>query len=162
VSVSRRKDSLVQVNGERGFFYCFGCGVGGDVIKFIELLTKWRFRKPFRQLASRLAAGPRAGRFERRRRGATGSRSAPESARSRRRVVPGTTVDTAGRRRAAAVERSRSHGRHDCTRRGRICTVFTRGTEEPTGEGRVRDAVAPSKWAACRAREARSIAFETG
>jgi DNA primase len=41
------------VNGDKGFFHCFGCGVGGDVIKFIELHDKVTFPEAVRQLASR-------------------------------------------------------------------------------------------------------------
>ena len=28
------------MNREKGFFHCFGCGVGGDVFKFLELHEK--------------------------------------------------------------------------------------------------------------------------
>jgi DNA primase len=38
---------------ERGFFHCFGCGVGGDVFKFIELQEKVNFQEAVRQLAGR-------------------------------------------------------------------------------------------------------------
>ncbi len=47
------KTPSFQVHGERGFFYCFGCGVGGDVIKFIELFDKVPFPDAVRQLAGR-------------------------------------------------------------------------------------------------------------
>lgn len=47
------KTPSFQVNGERGFFYCFGCGVGGDVIKFIELADRVTFPEAVRQLAGR-------------------------------------------------------------------------------------------------------------
>jgi DNA primase len=47
------KTPSFQVNGERGFFYCFGCGVGGDVIKFVELFDKVTFPEAVRQLAAR-------------------------------------------------------------------------------------------------------------
>jgi DNA primase len=33
------KTPSFQVNREKGFFHCFGCGAGGDVIKFI--LRSW-------------------------------------------------------------------------------------------------------------------------
>ncbi|MGH9371562.1 MAG: DNA primase, partial [Vicinamibacterales bacterium] len=36
-----------------GFFKCYGCGVGGDVIKFIELYDKVAFPEAVRQLAAR-------------------------------------------------------------------------------------------------------------
>jgi DNA primase len=47
------KTPSFQVHGERGFFHCFGCGVGGDVIKFIELFDKVAFPEAVRQLAGR-------------------------------------------------------------------------------------------------------------
>ena len=31
------KTPSFHVNREKGFFHCFGCGVGGDVIKFVEM-----------------------------------------------------------------------------------------------------------------------------
>lgn len=47
------KTPSFQVNGEKGLFYCFGCGVGGDVIKFVELFDKAAFPDAVRQLAAR-------------------------------------------------------------------------------------------------------------
>jgi DNA primase len=38
---------------DKGFFKCYGCGVGGDVIKFIELFDKITFPEAVRQLAAR-------------------------------------------------------------------------------------------------------------
>ena len=34
------KTPSFHVNRDKGFFHCFGCGVGGDVIKFLELHDK--------------------------------------------------------------------------------------------------------------------------
>ena len=42
------------MNGDKGFFHCFGCGVGGDVIKFVELYDKVTFPEAVRQLAGRV------------------------------------------------------------------------------------------------------------
>jgi DNA primase len=47
------KTPSFQVNGEKGFFHCFGCGVGGDAIKFVELFDKVTFPEAVRQLAGR-------------------------------------------------------------------------------------------------------------
>ena len=47
------KTPSFHVNGDKGFFHCFGCGVGGDVIKFIELFEKVTFPEAVRQLAAR-------------------------------------------------------------------------------------------------------------
>ena len=38
---------------DKGFFKCYGCGVGGDVIKFVELVDKVSFPEAVRQLAAR-------------------------------------------------------------------------------------------------------------
>ena len=48
------KTPSFHVNGEKGFFHCFGCGVGGDVIKFVELYDKVSFPEAVRQLAGRV------------------------------------------------------------------------------------------------------------
>ncbi len=47
------KTPSFHVNGEKGFFHCFGCGLGGDVIKFVELYDKVAFPEAVRQLAAR-------------------------------------------------------------------------------------------------------------
>src|SRR5687767_11756286 len=47
------KTPSFHVNGDKGFFHCFGCGVGGDVIKFVELYDKVAFPEAVRQLAAR-------------------------------------------------------------------------------------------------------------
>src|SRR6187551_3330483 len=47
------KTPSFHVNGEKGFFHCFGCSVGGDVIKFVELYDKIGFQDAVRQLAAR-------------------------------------------------------------------------------------------------------------
>jgi DNA primase len=47
------KTPSFQVNGDKGFFHCFGCGPGGDVIKFVELFDKITFPEAVRQLAAR-------------------------------------------------------------------------------------------------------------
>jgi DNA primase len=47
------KTPSFNVHRDRGFFHCFGCGVGGDVFKFIELQEKVGFTDAARQLAQR-------------------------------------------------------------------------------------------------------------
>lgn len=42
-----------NVNPDKGFFKCFGCGAGGDAIKFIELHQKMPFPEAVRYLAQR-------------------------------------------------------------------------------------------------------------
>jgi DNA primase len=47
------KTPSFNVHGDKGYFKCFGCGVGGDVIKFIELYDKVAFPEAVRMLAAR-------------------------------------------------------------------------------------------------------------
>src|SRR5689334_22298863 len=47
------KTPSFQVNRDKGFFHCFGCGVGGDVLKFVELHEKIGFTDAVKQLAQR-------------------------------------------------------------------------------------------------------------
>jgi DNA primase len=47
------KTPSFHVNREKGFFHCFGCGVGGDVFKFLELHDKIGFHDAVKQLAQR-------------------------------------------------------------------------------------------------------------
>jgi len=48
------KTPSFHVSRDKGFFHCFGCGVGGDVIKFVELADKLPFPEAVRQLAARV------------------------------------------------------------------------------------------------------------
>ena len=47
------KTPSFHVNPERGFFHCFGCGLGGDVFKFLELHEKVGFQDAVRMLAQK-------------------------------------------------------------------------------------------------------------
>ena len=47
------KTPSFHVHGDKGFFHCFGCNVGGDVLKFVELQEKLGFQDAVRQLAQR-------------------------------------------------------------------------------------------------------------
>src|SRR5262245_44473776 len=47
------KTPSFQVNRDKGFFHCFGCGVGGDVLKFLELHEKIGFADSVKLLAQR-------------------------------------------------------------------------------------------------------------
>ncbi len=47
------KTPSFTVNKDKGFFHCFGCGVGGDVFKFMELQEKVGFQESVRLLAQR-------------------------------------------------------------------------------------------------------------
>src|SRR5690349_20534268 len=45
------KTPSFHVNLDKGFFHCFGCGAGGDVIKFLELHEKVGFTDAVKLLA---------------------------------------------------------------------------------------------------------------
>jgi DNA primase len=47
------KTPSFNVNRDKGFFHCFGCGVGGDVFKFLELQEKIGFHDAVKLLAQR-------------------------------------------------------------------------------------------------------------
>jgi len=47
------KTPSFNVNPDKGFFKCFGCGVGGDALKFVELHHKLSFPEAVRYLAQR-------------------------------------------------------------------------------------------------------------
>ena len=45
------KTPSFHVHRDRGFFHCFGCGAGGDALKFLELHEKMGFQDAVRHLA---------------------------------------------------------------------------------------------------------------
>src|SRR5882762_702446 len=45
------KTPSFHVHPDKAFFHCFGCGVGGDVFKFLELHEKVGFQDAVRMLA---------------------------------------------------------------------------------------------------------------
>lgn len=47
------KTPSFTVNEERGFFHCFGCGVGGDVFSFLMRVERLEFPEAVEQLARR-------------------------------------------------------------------------------------------------------------
>src|SRR5262245_25913852 len=47
------KTPSFHVNRDKGFFHCFGCGVAGDVFKFLELHDRLGFQDAVKQLANR-------------------------------------------------------------------------------------------------------------
>ena len=49
----QEKTPSFNVNGDKGFFKCFGCDAGGDVVKFVELHQKIAFPEAVRYLAHR-------------------------------------------------------------------------------------------------------------
>ncbi len=49
----QEKTPSFHVNREKGFFHCFGCATGGDVLKFVELHEKLSFPEAVQSLAQR-------------------------------------------------------------------------------------------------------------
>ena len=49
----QEKTPSFTVSRDKGFFKCFGCGAGGDVVKFVELQQKVGFQEAVRYLAQR-------------------------------------------------------------------------------------------------------------
>lgn len=47
------KTPSFSVNAERGFFKCFGCGVGGDAITFLMKIHNWDYMQTINYLAER-------------------------------------------------------------------------------------------------------------
>ena len=71
------KSPSFTVNRDKGFFHCFGCQVGGDVFKFVELQEKLGFQDTVKHVAQKfgipmpeLEPGDGAGRQRGRARGA--------------------------------------------------------------------------------------------
>ena len=49
----QEKTPSFHVNPDKGFFHCFGCSTGGDVLKFVELHEKLSFPEAVQSLAQR-------------------------------------------------------------------------------------------------------------
>ncbi len=114
------KTPSFHVNGDKGFFHCFGCGVGGDVIKFVELYDKVSFPEAVRQLAARAGMhGARGGRCKAGCRVAARARGAAQGPRGRGGVVPGAAGGAGGRRGPAAAP-----GPRHVRRRPSSCLVW--------------------------------------
>ncbi len=50
----QEKTPSFNVNRDKGFFKCFGCGAGGDVVKFVEMTQKIAFPEAVRMLANKI------------------------------------------------------------------------------------------------------------
>ena len=50
----REKSPSFQVDRGKGLFYCFGCGTGGDVFKFLMLTERFTFPEAVEHIASRV------------------------------------------------------------------------------------------------------------
>lgn len=69
----QEKTPSFTVSADKGLYYCFGCGEGGDVVRFLEKMENLSFSEAIEQLGERFGvavayeegAGPDAGRKER-------------------------------------------------------------------------------------------------
>lgn len=50
----REKSPSFHVDRDKGLFYCFGCGVGGDVFKFLMLAERYTFPEAIEHVAGRV------------------------------------------------------------------------------------------------------------
>ena len=49
------KTGSFNVNPHNGFYHCYGCGVGGDVIKFVTEIEHLTFTEAVERLAAKLS-----------------------------------------------------------------------------------------------------------
>ena len=83
------KTPSFTVDKDKGFFHCFGCGVGGDVFKFVELQDKVNFGEAVRTLAGRFGIPiPEMEASGEQRETAARARSARQDPRGRARLFP--------------------------------------------------------------------------
>jgi len=69
----QEKTPSFTVSADKGLYYCFGCGEGGDVVRFVEKMENLTFSEAIEQLGERFGvqvqyeegSGPDAGRKER-------------------------------------------------------------------------------------------------
>ena len=69
----QEKTPSFSVNADKGLYYCFGCGEGGDVVRFMERMENLSFTEVIEQLSDRYgialeyedAGGPDTGRRDR-------------------------------------------------------------------------------------------------
>lgn len=52
----QEKTPSFTVSAEKGLYYCFGCGEGGDVVRFVERMENLSFAEAIEQLAERFGA----------------------------------------------------------------------------------------------------------
>ena len=50
----REKTPSFHVDRDKGLFYCFGCGTGGDVFKFLTLTERFTFPEAVEHVAARV------------------------------------------------------------------------------------------------------------
>src|SRR4051794_39293212 len=50
----REKSPSFHVDRDKGLFYCFGCGTGGDIFKFLTLTERYTFPEAVEHVANRV------------------------------------------------------------------------------------------------------------
>ena len=50
----REKTPSFHVDRDKGLFYCFGCGKGGDIFKFLALTERFTFPEAVEHVATRV------------------------------------------------------------------------------------------------------------
>src|SRR5215212_11295375 len=50
----REKTPSFHVDRDKGLFYCFGCGTGGDIFKFLTLTERFTFPEAVEHVAARV------------------------------------------------------------------------------------------------------------
>ena len=111
------KTPSFQVNRDKGFFHCFGCGAGGDVIKFLELHEKVGFQDAVKQLAQRFGMTlPEMEQSDDQRASAAERETLLKVHEVRRPVVPRAAA-VAGRSADPTPDRRPRHHRRDVARR---------------------------------------------
>src|SRR2546423_241924 len=106
------KTPSFHVTPARGFFHCFGCGVGGDVISFVQQIDHLSFTEAIERLAARSGVELH---YEQ-------GGSAP--------ALAGCTTTTRSRPSTSTLLRLR------CTTRARCCTPSTVPSVRSHGDGK--------------------------
>ena len=104
----REKTPSFHVDRDKGLFYCFGCGTGGDVFKFLTLTERFTFPEAVEHVASRVGIElPNGGSDAARERQ---GRSARGDGRSLGGVSSGARTGATTRPSATSTERARARG----------------------------------------------------
>ena len=121
------KTPSFHVNPDKGFFHCFGCGVGGDVFKFLELHEKVGFQDAVRMLAQKfgvtLPERSEGSEDDAARRDAGAARGAAEDSRGRGGVFPRAAGRPRRVARPPAARRARRQRENDRAARARLRAV---------------------------------------
>ena len=154
----QEKTPSFTVSADKGLYYCFGCGEGGDVVRFVERMENLSFTEVIEQLAERydVQGGVRGGGRPRHRHARPG-RAAAATARQGGHVLPAVPLGITERPGArASISRSAGLGREVCeTFRVGLSPDEWRGLHAQGVQGgvhRSRDWRTPACWSARRAR----------